>query len=80
MLESNDEKTRVFLLLAHEQRTNVYLLANVIVVELPRTSEDDTQKRWSCVEGGRVDHTWRMIVVSHSYCGFGGGRDGGGGW
>ena len=32
------------------------------------------------VEGGRVSHSWCMVVVSHGYGGLGGGRDGGGGW
>ena len=32
------------------------------------------------VEGGRVDHSWCMGVVSHGYGWLGEGRDGGGGW
>ena len=28
------------------------------------------------MEGGRVSHSWCMVVVSHGY----GGLDGGGGW
>ena len=32
------------------------------------------------MEGGRVDHSWCMGVVSHGYGWLGEGRDGGGGW
>ena len=32
------------------------------------------------VEGGRVNHSRCMGVLSHSYCELGGGMDGGGGW
>ena len=32
------------------------------------------------VEGGRVSHSWCLCVISYGYGGFGGGRDGGGGW
>ena len=32
------------------------------------------------VEGGRVNHSWCMCVVSHGYGGLSGDKDGGGGW
>ena len=32
------------------------------------------------VKGGRVNHSWCMSVVRHGNCGFGGDRNGGGGW
>ena len=32
------------------------------------------------MEGGRVDGSWLMGVVSHGYGGLGGGRNGGGAW
>ena len=42
-----------------------------VVIELPWTLH---------LEGGPVNHSWCMGVVSHSYGGLGGGRDGGGSW
>ena len=32
------------------------------------------------MDGGWINHTWGMVVVSHSYVGLGGSSDGGGGW
>ena len=42
-----------------------------VIVKLPQTPEDDSEKLEMHKESGRVSHSWCMGVVSHGYRGSG---------